>query len=251
MVELSELVKHLDLTLNHAAIGDYSGARNGLQLERVGPVERVACAVDANALTIDQAVQGGADLLLVHHGIGWNDLCPVTGGRYRWLRQAIEANLAIYSSHLPLDAHDEFGNNILLARALELSDPQPYFEEKGAFIGRRSRTRIPVHDLVSRLESVLGSGVHLIGAGPDICEDIALITGGGGNLIHAVAPDGVDTFIAGEGSHWTFSAAHEYRINLILAGHYATETFGVKALGNYLEDFFGVSSIFVDCPSGL
>jgi dinuclear metal center YbgI/SA1388 family protein len=248
---LADVIDHLDALLDHASIGDYPGAKNGLQLENSGEVTHIATAVDANALTIERSIELEADLLLVHHGIGWNDLCPVTGGRYRWLKQAIDSNLAIYSSHLPLDAHDVYGNNILLAQAMGLKEAIPYFEEKQAFIGRKVVTEIRREDLLQRLKDATGTEPHSITAGPETCRSIAIITGGGGNFIHQVAADGVDTFISGEASHWVFSAAQEYGMNLILGGHYATETFGVKALGDYLSEKFSLPSEFIDVPSGL
>jgi len=248
---LTEIVQILDSELNHAQIGDYSGAKNGLQLENSGQIKQVYCAVDANALTVRAAAQSQSSLLLVHHGIGWNELCPVTGGRYQWLKEAIESDLAIYSSHLPLDAHPQLGNNVHLAQKLGFPDSQPYFEEKNCQIGRQIHSEISRAELVDRIDRELGKQPHLIGAGPENCQRIALITGGGGNLIHQVAADGFDTLISGEGNHWTFSAAHEYGMNLILGGHYLTETYGVKALGSYLDEKFKLPWSFIDEPSGL
>lgn len=249
--ELSEIVARLDRELDHAGIGDYPGAVNGLQLENSGTVTSLACAVDANRLTIAKAVALQARLLIVHHGIGWNSLCPVTGGRYRWLKMAIENDLAIYSSHLPLDAHEAFGNSVLLARALEFPDSTPYGEEKGTCIGRAVDTDVIRVVVVDRVTRSLGSAPMVIGAGPERISRMAIISGGSGNMIHRVAADGFDTLLAGEASHWTYSAAHEYGINLILAGHYLTETLGVRALAEFVGREYRLPWTFIDEPSGL
>lgn len=251
MVALSKITNYLDKYLCHADIVDYSGAKNGLQLANVGHVSRVAAAVDANELTIAKAIEVEANLLLVHHGLFWNENVLMVGARYELFKKAISANLAIYSSHLPLDANSKLGNNILLTQALKLSKSKPAFEEKGTFIGRLIEMRCERNELCRRLGKVLGSEPKLIGAGPRVVRRLGVITGGAGDRIYDVAESGIDTFITGEGSHWTFGAAHELKINLIYGGHYATETFGVKALANHVGQRFRLPWSFIDVPSGL
>jgi len=245
-VELSLLVDWLDRELDQASIEDYPNALNGLQLENAGGVTRIAVAVDAAEAVIERAVEAGADLLIVHHGLFWSGNRPVTGASYRKLKAAMDANLSIYSSHLPLDAHSKLGNNVLLARAIGLK-PSASF----AKIGLGCMTKTTLRKLVDRVESAVGGPVHLAPGGPDQLRRVAVVTGGGGSLVEQAAAQGYDTLITGEGPHHTFAAAEESRINLIYAGHYATETFGVKALATAIEKAHGIPWSFIDYPSGL
>lgn len=248
---LSPLVAHADTLLHHAGTGDFPGALNGLQLENDGTITRIAAAVDANALTVDAALAARADLLIVHHGIGWSPICPVTGACYRWMSRAIRGNLAIYSSHLPLDAHPTLGNNALLAKALGIHQPRPFFEEKGTLIGRTGAWTGTRDALVKKMTAVLGTPPLLIPGGPSRVKRIGIVTGGAGNELAKAAAAGIDTFITGEGAHWTFGMAHELGLNVLYGGHYLTETFGVKALAAQLSKKFRLPWTFVDVPSGL
>jgi dinuclear metal center YbgI/SA1388 family protein len=245
-VELSPLVDWLNRTLNTSDIEDYPNALNGLQLENSGRVTRVAAAVDAAEVVIERAIASGADLLIVHHGLFWSGNRPVTGAAYRKLKSALAANLAIYSSHLPLDAHPKLGNNALLTTALGLKSAKPF-----AKFGMGGSANTTLRTLVDRLESVVGGPVHVAPGGPERVRRIAVVSGGGGTLVEQAAAEGYDTLVTGEGPHHTFAAAEEARINLIYAGHYATETFGVKALAAAIEKSYGLPWQFIDYPSGL
>src|SRR5882724_8005208 len=147
---LATLVKHCDQILRTREIGDYDGAANGLQVENRGAVTRIAAAVDASLATVKLAIAARADLLLVHHGLFWNPSHPWTGARYELLTLLIENNLAVYSSHLPLDAHPRLGNNAQLCLALALKKRKPFFFEKGRFIGYKSETRLKRQELTGR-----------------------------------------------------------------------------------------------------
>jgi dinuclear metal center YbgI/SA1388 family protein len=250
-VTLSALVAYCDKLLAHGLIRDYEGARNGLQLANDGKVRHVAAAVDANVLTLEASVAAGADLLLVHHGLGWSPLCPLTGRRYEALRNAMNKGLAVYSSHLPLDAHPRFGNNALLAQALGLRGARPFFEEFGTEIGRMASAKLERGVLLGRLEKALGGPVYAVPAGPAVCRKIGIVTGGAGSQMAKAAAAGADTFITGEGPHHTFGLAHELGVNLIHGGHYRTETFGVRALMEHLAGKFRLKGTFLDYPSGL
>lgn len=251
MANLSEVVAAMDGWLQTVAIPDYPGAMNGLQLANGGQVSRVACAVDACASVIDRAVEAGADLLLVHHGMFWSGAKPITGAQYRKLRRAIEGGLAVYSSHLPLDIHPEMGNNIQLARAIGLESPEPFFPWKGIQLGLRGRMGLSRDELRERIEAATGGPVLVCPGGPERVEATGLITGGAGGEVGSLAGMGVDTFITGEGPHWSYTAAEEMGINLFYAGHYATETSGVKALAAELHRVFDLPWSFIDHPSGL
>lgn len=245
-MELSSLVDWLDKELKTSEFEDYPNALNGLQVENAGRVTRIAVAVDASESVIEQSCASGADLLIVHHGLFWSGNRSITGAHYRKLQQAISSNLAIYSSHLPLDAHPKLGNNVLLTRAVGLNPREPF-----AKIGIGCTANMTLRTLVDRVETAVGGPVHLAPGGPDRVRRVAVMTGGGGSLVERAAAEGYDALLTGEGAHHTFAAAEEARIHLIYAGHYATETFGVKALGATIENTHGIPWTFIDYPSGL
>jgi dinuclear metal center YbgI/SA1388 family protein len=246
-VDLSELLAHLDAQLATKNIEDYKAAINGLQIENTKKIEKISVAVDACEWVLRRAVENCSDLLIVHHGLFWNGAAPVTGVHFRKLKLALDNDLAVYSSHLPLDVHPQFGNNALLANSLG------FLENREAFldVGCRVEAEILRSELLARLEKAVGGAVHLAPGGPQVCRKIGLVTGGAGGEIFKAAATGVDTFITGEGPHWSYTAAEELGVNLFYAGHYATETFGVKALGRHLEEKFGLPWEFIDHPTGL
>jgi dinuclear metal center YbgI/SA1388 family protein len=251
VASLSQIVSYADEHLRIREIDDWPNALNGLQVENSGAVTKIGAAVDASARTIDTALKRGVNFLIVHHGLFWPGLQPLTGGRRRMLEQIFRSDLALYSAHLPLDLHSVLGNNARLAASLGFENTEPFFEAKGQRIGLRVETEISRDELASKLEQSLGGAVRIFPAGPAQAKSIGLITGGAGSEIYAVAREGIDTFITGEAPHWAAIAAEELGINLLLGGHYATETFGVKALAAHLSERFGVPWEFIDCPTGL
>jgi dinuclear metal center YbgI/SA1388 family protein len=252
-MELAKLAAHLDAQLRLRELPDYSNAVNGLQLaNRSGRVTRVAAAVDATLPVVRKAVEQKADLLLVHHGLFWSGLQPWTGATFERMSLAVEAGLAIYSAHLPLDAHPELGNNARLAAALGLQPDGGFLNYKGLDVGLTCTTELPREELVDRFTQALGGGrVHVCPGGPAVCRRIGISTGGSGSEVAAAAAAGIDTFLTGEGPHWSYTLAEELGINVFYGGHYATETFGVKALAADLEQRFGLPWVFVDHPTGL
>jgi dinuclear metal center YbgI/SA1388 family protein len=250
MAQLSRLVEHLDRTLNTRAIVDYPGAHNGLQVENSGKVEKIGAAVDSCEAVIEEAAARGISLLLVHHGLFWAPQ-RLTGAMYRKIRMAMTHDMAVYSSHLPLDLHATLGNNALLGKALGLKDAEPAFLFKGQPIGLKAKTALPLEELARRLETVLGSAPHLSAGGPRKTGCIGIVTGGAGSEVGQAVVEGVDTFITGEGPHHTYTLAEELGINLFYGGHYATETFGVKALAEMLARKFRLPWEFIDHPTGL
>jgi dinuclear metal center YbgI/SA1388 family protein len=250
-VPLQPIVAYCDKILRTRAIGDYDGAANGLQVENSGAVTKIAAAVDASIATAKLAIAAKADLLIVHHGLFWSPRQPWTGKNYELLELLIENNLAVYSSHLPLDAHPKLGNNAQLCAALGLKNLKPFFQSHGQFIGFKSQTKISRANLAKQLERATGAKPKIIPGGEDICEKIGVVTGGAGAELKIAAADGVDTFITGEGPHWTFALAEELGLNVFYCGHYATETFGVKALAAELSKKFKLPWEFLDHPTGL
>lgn len=251
MVSLDEVVRYLDLELKTASIPDYSGAMNGLQLANSGKIGRVVAAVDASLPVIEKAAAGGPGLLVVHHGMFWQGAQPVTGAFYRKLKIAMEADLAIYSSHLPLDVHPEWGNNILLARAIGLDSPEPFLEQKGMGMGLRGKWKGTRAGLAESLASILGGAVHVCPGGPDSVSEVGVITGGAGSEVMKVAAAGVDAFVTGEGPHWSYPLAEEVGLNVFYGGHYATETFGVRKVAEVISGRTGIPWSFLDHPTGL
>jgi dinuclear metal center YbgI/SA1388 family protein len=248
---LDAIVRHCDRILRTGEINDYDGAVNGLQMENSGTVTRIAATVDASLATVKLAVAAKADLLVVHHGLFWSPSHPLTGKKYELLRLLVENNLAVYSSHLPLDLHPKLGNNAQLCAALGLKNLKPFFESHGQPIGFKSRTQISRAELARRLESATGSKPKSIPGGNEVCERIGIVTGGAGGDLKLAAAEGVDTFITGEGPHWTFALAEELGLNVFYGGHYATETFGVKTLAALLSKKFKLPWEFLDHPTGL
>jgi dinuclear metal center YbgI/SA1388 family protein len=248
---LTAIVRHCDALLRTGKTKDYDGAVNGLQVENSGGVTRIAAAVDASLATVKLAIRAKADLLIVHHGLFWSPSHPWTGKKYELLRLLLGHNVAVYSSHLPLDAHPKLGNNAQLCAALGLKKLRPFFLSHGQSIGWKTRTSISRVELARRLTRTLGSEPLLIPGGRPVCRRIGVVTGGAGAELRQAAEEGVDTFITGEGPHWTYASAEELGLNVFYGGHYATETFGVEALAAHLSRKFKVPWIFLDHPTGL
>ena len=251
MASLRDIVRYTDDYLQIPQCRDWPHALNGLQVENSGAVRKIGAAVDASTRSFAAAVERGVDFLLVHHGLFWPGLRAIAGPLRRQLAFLFEHDVALYSAHLPLDVHPVVGNNAQLAAALGLSKPEPFFEEKGQLIGLRSSMPIFPNQLAHKLEESLGGTVKLFASGPPTTATIGLITGGAGSEIYAVAREGVDTFITGEAPHWAAVAAEELGMNLLLGGHYATETFGVKAMAAHLSERFDLPWEFLDAPTGL
>ena len=251
MPKLAEIVRFADEMLRVSEIEDYPNALNGLQIENSGEVTKIGAAVDASAATFEMATAREIDLLVVHHGFFWPGLRAITGASFRVLKLALANNLALYSAHLPLDFHPEIGNNALLAAALGLAKTKPFLTSKGQALGLQSEAILRRDELLTKLEESLGGPVRCIGAGPMETQRIGLVTGGAGGEIYEAAREGVDTYITGEAPHWAAVAAEDLGINLFLGGHYATETFGVKALAEKLGAHFALPWEFLDHPTGL
>lgn len=251
MPALAEIVTYLDAYLGHAQVSDAREALNGLQVENSSRVTRVGAAVDACQATIEQAASAGADLLLVHHGLFWGGLRPLTGPQRRRVARLLEADIALYASHLPLDKHPEVGNNPLLARQLGLEVRGEFGLFDGQMIGVWGECDWARADLVERVRQLLGRAPRVLGFGPERVRRVGVVTGGGGGIIPQAAAAGLDSYVTGEGAHWTYFDAEELRLNVLYAGHYATETIGVKALAAHLEERFGLPWSFLDHPTGL
>lgn len=255
-MQLSEFTARLDDLLDHDAFADVDASSNGLQ---VGPggdaeVEHVAFAVDGVEATFDAAIDAGADVCCVHHGMIWGGLERVTDVEYERIAGLVQGDLALYVSHLPLDAHPELGNAAQLAATLECERREPFGSAGGEHIGQLVRASEPfgVAELASSLDALDTGGreCRTLAFGPDTIEDIAIVTGSGTDWIREAAAVGADALVTGEGKQQAYHEAREVGLNVFLAGHYATETFGVRALESLVAEW-GLETTFIDYPTGL
>jgi len=271
-VALDDLAAYLDQYLRVREVPDYPGAWNGVQVENRGQIDRIVAAVDASQATIDGVValldrdegdvgfsgdrDHGSPLLLVHHGLFWDGTPSVTGPRYRRLRSLLANDIALYAAHLPLDLHAEVGNNAVLARRIGLEIQGTFGDHKGTPIGVWGTPPAALDSreaLARRVQEVLRlpTAPRVIAGGPVQPLRVGIVTGAAGTMTPQAAASGLDTFITGEGAHHTFFDAMEGGVNLVYAGHYATETVGVVALAEHLSQRFGIPFVFHDHPTGL
>src|SRR5438105_746506 len=251
MATLSEIVEYTNKYLRIRRVEDWPNALNGLQIENSGNVTKIGAAVDVSTRVLTAAARRQINLVVVHHGLFWPGLQPVGGALRGQLKLAFENDIALYSAHLPLDVHPEVGNNAQLAAALGFKSTKPFLEEKGELVGLRVRESLPRAELVGKLRRVLRGPIKTFNFGPKETTRIGIVTGGAGSEIYRVAQEKIDMFITGEAPHWAAVAAEELGINLVLGGHYVTETFGVKALAAHLSKRFKSPWEFLDFPTGL
>lgn len=256
-VPLEAIARHLDDLLRTAEVPDYSGAVNGVQVENTAPVHRVAVAVDASLQTIQGTIDAGANLLVVHHGLFWAGVQPLRGRVYERFQRLLVNDVAVYSSHLPLDLHPKLGNNALLARALGLDPTEGFARFESIMVGVMGNADIETSTLVERAANISrANGGTLVAVGVQAARRTrrwAICTGAGASsdTLREAVSAGVDTLIVGEGAHHTGVEAAEMGIAVLYAGHYATETFGVRAIGEELEKQFDLPWTFIDAPTGL
>lgn len=250
-MKLNDLVSYLDEYLRTSEVQDYDLALNGLQVENSGEVRNLAVAVDSGQAVIDLAAERGADMLIVHHGLFWSGLKPVTDRLYRKVSALVRHDIAVYSSHLPLDRHPQVGNNPVLARLLGMEVRGWWGEYRGAPLGVWAELDLDREALYTRIGEVLGQEPYLIAGGPETVRRVGILTGAGGSMIAAAAEAGLDTLITGEGAHHTFFDAEELGLNVYYGGHYLTETVGVKALAEHIAERFQLPWSFIDHPTGL
>jgi len=255
---LDQIVEFLDGILLTSTTPDYPTAFNGLQLANTGSVTRIASAVDFSSQAIKATIAEHADLLIVHHGMFWSGTQPLVGPGYRRLRQLLDADIAVYSSHLPLDRHPQLGNNTLMAKALGLEPSQEFARFKDIFIGAQGTCDIDTSTLVDRArvfsQSNGGEAIATPGIGAEQrTRRWAICTGAGASAeTHAEATkQNIDTLIVGEGPHWTAVEAMERGITIIYLGHYASETLGVQALTAEVAQHFQLSWTNISAPTGL
>lgn len=257
-VPLDRIVSWLDDILQTETTPDYPGALNGLQLANRGTVRKVAAAVDFSTQSVTTAIEEGANLLIVHHGMFWAGTQPITGRKYSRLVKLIEADAAVYSSHLPLDRHPQLGNNVLLARTLGLEPSGGFAQFKNIFVGVQGssdvETRVLIDSARAFSRSLGGDTIATVLDDKDrITRRWAICTGAGASAetLDEASRDGIDTLIVGEGPHWTAVDAADRGLAIIYVGHYASETLGVYALAAEVSRQFNVTWAKISAPTGL
>lgn len=251
-----DLSAYTDELLATGNTPDYPNAVNGLQLENGSPIRGIAAAVDFSTRSIQGAIEKGANFLIVHHGMFWGGMGPLSGPSYRTLRMLMENDIAVYSSHLPLDRHPALGNNALLAGELGLAPSGSFARFQDIFIGVRGESDIETASLVTRARNFAKSygdiRTSAIVSGRRT-RKWGICTGAGASAetLGEASIAGIDTLIVGEGPHWTAIHAEEHALAIIYAGHYATETLGVRALAQHLAQRFALPWSFISAPTGL
>lgn len=253
---LRDIVAALDAELRTFDIPDYGGAVNGLQVANRGAVAKIAVAVDASRAAITEAAISGANLLVVHHGLFWGGAQPLTGVHYEKFRTLLGADIAVYSTHLPLDCHPTLGNNVRLAEALGLTPSGGFARYKSIDVGVMGTSNDDTAQLLARVQAFSARYGGTVRTSVPVAgrrtKRWAICTGGGASTetLREARERGIDTLIVGEGPHHTTVEALEHDLCVIYAGHYATETLGVQALGAWLETRFTLPWTFLHLPTG-
>lgn len=257
MITTAHIAQYLNEILDIANIPDYPNALNGLQLANQRDVTKIAAAVDFSSQTIAGAIDAGADLMIVHHGMFWGGLQRLQGPAYARLKMLIENNVGVYASHLPLDRHSVYGNNVLLASELGILPTGEFAKYKTISIGVRGEGEIQTTELYERASLLARTNGGTARTTPistrQVTRSWAICTGGGASTetLREAAEIGIDTLIVGEGAHHTAIEANELGITVIYAGHYATETLGVRAISAHIGERYGLPWTFIEAPTGL
>ena len=250
-IPLERLVAFLDRELKLSEFpGDESV--NGLQVEGTGQVRKVGLAVDACDHVFRQAAEQKTDIVIVHHGLIWGGIKAVTGVMKKRIKTLLDADISLYACHLPLDWHPEYGNNSRILKALSIRRMGEFGEYHGKRIGCWGKTArgLPLKEFGRLVNRALNTEAVTIGFGKKV-RNVGVVSGGGWSAIYDAEKIGIDTLLVGEPAHSAYTLAEEMQVNLVFAGHYATETLGVRAVGDLLRRKFGLDTVFIDHPTGL
>ena len=246
-IPLATLVALLDKTLGVTAFSDASN--NGLQLANSGAVSRVVTGVDASLRLLREAAARGAQCVVCHHGLSWGDsLKRITGLNHSLVSFAVEHNIAVYAAHLPLDAHPRYGNNAQLCKALGLTRPKPAFVYHGetiGFVGSFAKA-LPFAAFCERVRATVNPEIRVLEFGKKSIKTVGVVSGGASDMIDQAAALGVDAYLTGEPSLQGYNLAENLSQNVVFAGHYATETFGVRVLAALVARRLDIPVEFVD-----
>lgn len=248
---LDNILAYLDELLSPASFHDYGP--NGLQVPGPQEVSTIVTGVSASAALFERAAELGADLIIVHHGLFWTGApLALSPSAKRRLKLLFDHDMALAAYHLPLDAHQDVGNNALLAAGLGCESHEPFALHRGAPIGAAARFAgdgMAVAELVERVERITGRQPLVFPAGPERVRSIGIVSGAGSDYLGDAVAAGHDAFLTGEPAERVMTHAHEEAIHFIAAGHYATETFGVRRLGDLLAERFEIRHEFVEVPN--
>jgi dinuclear metal center YbgI/SA1388 family protein len=251
MADRDEILRYCEDLLDSGSFEDYGP--NGLQVPGRTEVSRIATGVSANLEMLERAVETGAELVMTHHGLLWGaEASPLSAPMAARLRTLLCANCSLAAYHLPLDAHPEIGNNALLRDALGLEpDERPFGRAKGSAVGLIGRAPEPIDlaELGRRLADAVGREPLVFDSGPERISSVGIVTGAGGFALHEAGPMGLDALITGEPSEPVMGEAREYGVHFLAGGHYATETMGIRRLGELVADRFEVAHEFIDVPN--
>jgi dinuclear metal center YbgI/SA1388 family protein len=251
MAKRDEITAYCDELLDVDSFEDFGP--NGLQVPGAEEVNKIATGVTANLECLERAVQAGAELVLTHHGLIWGDEpSPLSVPMASRLRALLCADASLAAYHLPLDAHAEIGNNALLRDALGLEpDERPFGEAKGSAVGLIGRSSDPIEiaELRRRLQEAVGQEPLVFEAGSRPISTVGIVTGAGGFALHEAGPLGLDALVTGEPSEPVMGEAREYGVHFLAGGHYATETSGIRRLGEMVAERFSVEHQFIDVPN--
>ncbi|RMF06575.1 Nif3-like dinuclear metal center hexameric protein [Candidatus Woesearchaeota archaeon] len=250
-MNLHKIVSFLDKQLKTEEFDDYS--LNGLQVESSEEVKKVCFAVDATEHVINEAAKRNCQLLVVHHGLLWGKEKPITGVLGKRIRALIKNGISLYASHLPLDAHPRLGNNAALAKLLGLKDVSAFGSYNGQAIGLKGRFPKAEYltSLALKLSSKLDADINVFSFGKEKVRTAAVVSGSGSFALEEAARTGVDVLVTGEAKHPAYGEAKDLGMNVVFAGHYATETLGVLNLKDLISKKFKIACDFIDDPSDL
>ncbi len=247
---IKEYITELDGILSPSSFGDIS--LNGLQIETDDrEIKKVAFAVDASYEAIDRAVENSADILVVHHGLFWGKPLAITGSHYRRVKRAVEGNLALYCSHIPLDANIPYGNNAQIALTLGMKEFDGFGEWDGKKIGVKGNLPFPMSEEEIMLLLQCNNPTLIKGCKKEKIESVAIVSGSGSSDVKDAIKDGVDLFITGEVHHEVYFDAIENGLSVLAFGHYRSETFGVRALERVSAKKYNLETLFIDVETGL
>jgi dinuclear metal center YbgI/SA1388 family protein len=250
-LSLRRLISFLDVEL---ALSEFphDESVNGLQIEGKGIIRKIGVAVDACEFVFEKALEKNIDFLVVHHGLIWGGIKSVRGVLKKRIKTLLDADISLYACHLPLDWHPQYGNNAQLLKLLSIKKMGEFGEYHGKRIGYWGRTskEMSVKDFLLHIDDTLKTKSFSVNFGKKV-KNVGVVSGGGWSAIHDAEEYGIDTFLTGEPSHSAYTLAEEMKVNLVFSGHYATETLGVKAVGDMLRKRFGLTVEFIDHPTGL
>jgi dinuclear metal center YbgI/SA1388 family protein len=250
-IEHRKLVSFLDNELRLPEFPKDESA-NGLQVEGSVTVNKIGLAVDACDYVFQMAAEKNIDFLIVHHGLIWGGIRSVSGVMKKRIKALLDADISLYACHLPLDWHPEYGNNAQLLKVLAIKRMGEFGEYHGKRIGYwGSLTKeLSLKDFVGKVDRILNAKSTTLSFGKKV-KKVGIVSGGGWSAIYDAEKTGIDTLLVGEPSHSAYTLAEEMKLNVVFAGHYATETVGVKAVGSMLGKKFGIKTEFIDHPTGL